>query len=484
MSIKTIKKKVKKGSPAKIHKKLNQGFKTVKLYGNSTLEYYYVNAFVGTPPQRQSLILDTGSSLTAFPCEKCKEGNCGKHSEPFFNTKASSTYKIFKKGEKFSSYQCYDTSQQNICKFSISYTEDYKNSLWGENFTDKVQFGLKLDDDSSPGPHQDLNPITMLMGCTMNEPPMFKTQYANGIMGISTLSDSEFSPPNLIDLLAQKQPNFNNRKSFSICLGNNGGHFTLGGFNKNKHDKKSLVQKIDFFGSYLVHLNGVYINGYKKYNAMKKKSIELHFDSGTTYIWLPKEILDNMVGFIKKWCKGGKKRCIGEKKWTNQVFCFRSGHNYDSKEVQSIINSYPPVLFDLGTHKRGKMVLYPSEYLVGYPNKAGKGCQVCSAFREARMGNFLIGAEFMKHKDLNFDRDKKIITFVKANCDDKVKMNSMRAVIKNLKKVSSSQIAGATALIGFALFAGLSLVFKFKKRKDKRVSSEGDESEFELVNTP
>ncbi len=40
----------------------------VKIYGNDTLQYYYMNLMVGNPPQQQSVIIDTGSDTTAFPC--------------------------------------------------------------------------------------------------------------------------------------------------------------------------------------------------------------------------------------------------------------------------------------------------------------------------------------------------------------------------------------------------------------------------------
>lgn len=40
----------------------------MKVYGDAKLGYYYINIFVGSPPQRQSVIIDTGSWITAFPC--------------------------------------------------------------------------------------------------------------------------------------------------------------------------------------------------------------------------------------------------------------------------------------------------------------------------------------------------------------------------------------------------------------------------------
>ena len=42
----------------------------VKIHGNDTLQYYYMNLMVGNPPQQQSVIIDTGSETTAFPCSR------------------------------------------------------------------------------------------------------------------------------------------------------------------------------------------------------------------------------------------------------------------------------------------------------------------------------------------------------------------------------------------------------------------------------
>lgn len=48
---------------------------TALLYGNIDLGYYYVNIYAGTPPQKQSLIVDTASHITTFPCTLCT--SCG-----------------------------------------------------------------------------------------------------------------------------------------------------------------------------------------------------------------------------------------------------------------------------------------------------------------------------------------------------------------------------------------------------------------------
>jgi hypothetical protein len=65
----------------------------IPVYGNASLGYYYVNLYVGTPPQEQSVIIDTGSGQLAVPCSKCT--SCGRrHIHPPFDIMKSKTNKI------------------------------------------------------------------------------------------------------------------------------------------------------------------------------------------------------------------------------------------------------------------------------------------------------------------------------------------------------------------------------------------------------
>lgn len=50
---------------------------------------HFVYIFVGTPRQRQSMIIDTGSHITAFPCVGCAQ--CGTHTDKYFDPRASTT---------------------------------------------------------------------------------------------------------------------------------------------------------------------------------------------------------------------------------------------------------------------------------------------------------------------------------------------------------------------------------------------------------
>lgn len=66
-----------------------------KLYGNSTdLQYFYSNVFVGSAKQKEALIIDTGSGITAFPCKQsCR--SCGNHINEYFDLDNSATKKVY-----------------------------------------------------------------------------------------------------------------------------------------------------------------------------------------------------------------------------------------------------------------------------------------------------------------------------------------------------------------------------------------------------
>lgn len=61
---------------------------TLSVYGNASLGYYYVTIFVGHPPQKQSVIIDTGSGQLALPCNKCTGCNPKHIDTPFDMTKS------------------------------------------------------------------------------------------------------------------------------------------------------------------------------------------------------------------------------------------------------------------------------------------------------------------------------------------------------------------------------------------------------------
>ena len=103
---------------------------------------HYLDLWVGTPPQRQTVIVDTGSSITAFPCSGCD--HCGDnpatgelyHSDEDFDKFKSRTYEQFEcvagqQGKqnvmcplgvcRSSNPQVADSDQ--VCQMAVSYAE-------------------------------------------------------------------------------------------------------------------------------------------------------------------------------------------------------------------------------------------------------------------------------------------------------------------------------------------------------------------------
>ena len=71
---------------------------------------HFAYLYVGGPTkQRASVIVDTGSHHTAFPCVGC---NCGVHMNPFYNPSISNSARIVK---------C--NNQKERCRFSQAYSE-------------------------------------------------------------------------------------------------------------------------------------------------------------------------------------------------------------------------------------------------------------------------------------------------------------------------------------------------------------------------
>lgn len=89
---------------------------TTSLYGNSTdLEYFYVQATLGSHRQPQALILDTGSSLAAVPClDFCTEASCGDHINELYDFSRSTSGKLLSCRDKEYSCRCIDGDK---CQF-------------------------------------------------------------------------------------------------------------------------------------------------------------------------------------------------------------------------------------------------------------------------------------------------------------------------------------------------------------------------------
>ena len=82
---------------------------------------HYLDVLVGTPPQRQTVIVDTGSGVTAFPCASCN--NCGEsyHTDGYFVEADSSTFQKLDCDSPCFRGRCSGSGSTQICRISMSY---------------------------------------------------------------------------------------------------------------------------------------------------------------------------------------------------------------------------------------------------------------------------------------------------------------------------------------------------------------------------
>ncbi len=153
--------------------------RNVELFGNNTLGYYYIEAYVGTPPQKKALILDTGSHLTIFPCSGCYA--CRNHLYKIFDSRKSSTFELVNPQKNYFDCKCNIVDRADKCKFTQAYTEgsEYQGFYAIDNFV----FENELNQSGTDLKH--------VFGCAMKETNLFYSQEVDGIIGFGVSGQSK-----------------------------------------------------------------------------------------------------------------------------------------------------------------------------------------------------------------------------------------------------------------------------------------------------
>ncbi|CAL8101601.1 unnamed protein product [Prunus armeniaca] len=102
--------------------------------------YYSTRVWIGTPPQKFALIVDTGSSVTYVPCSDCQR--CGSHQDPRFQPNSSSTYQLVK-----CNANCNCDEEGSKCTYKRQYAEGVEkgSSSIGVLGEDIISFGNEIE---------------------------------------------------------------------------------------------------------------------------------------------------------------------------------------------------------------------------------------------------------------------------------------------------------------------------------------------------
>ena len=364
-----------------------------KVYGNTTdLNYYFINMQVGLPPVKQSLIVDTGSQLTAIPCgSKCP--TCGSHSNVFYELKNES------KIVQCDNFYCKENpigkcSSDNKCMFYNKYAEE--STLEGFFFEEYINFGL--DENVGKGGN-------VIMGCTTKESNLFYEQMADGIMGLGN-SDMSFT-----SMLSQRKIIPDN--IFSLCLSNSEGYFSLGKyFNWTNLEEMKNTTLLNYQNKYGANLTLIIVNYTGDYITINK-DIHTIIDSGSTLSMLPRDIFDQ---FNKLFLKNCNNETICNSHYINDELgaCIRFVPKRRFDHYRALI-TMPNISFVFENHTLYDLTSDEYYYYLNYKNRT---VDLCTGFGVWNKSMILLGSNFMHEHNIAFNKRTNVISFARSNCWD------------------------------------------------------------------
>ncbi|KAI4327389.1 hypothetical protein L6164_019858 [Bauhinia variegata] len=346
--------------------------------------YYTTRLWIGTPPQKFALIVDTGSTVTYVPCSTCEQ--CGRHQDPRFNPDLSSTYQPVK-----CSLDCNCDDERKQCVYERQYAEMSTSS------------GVLGEDIVSFGNQSEITPQHAVFGCETIETGDLYSQHADGIMG---LGRGDLS---IVDQLVEKNVIGD---SFSLCYGGmdvGGGAMVLGGISPpsdmaftNSNPARSPYYNIELKE---IHVAGKRLPLEPKVFDGKHGTV---LDSGTTYAYLPESAFLAFKDAIMKELKSFK-QIHGPDPNYNDI-CFSGAGN----DVSQLSKSFPVV--DMVFENGQKLPLSPENYLFRHSKVRGAYC--LGIFQNGKDPTTLLGGIVVRNTLVMYDRQHTKIGFWKTNCSE------------------------------------------------------------------
>ncbi|XP_059659326.1 aspartic proteinase 36-like [Cornus florida] len=346
--------------------------------------YYTTRIWIGTPPQKFALIVDTGSTVTYVPCSTCEQ--CGRHQDPKFQPEISSSYEPVK-----CNIDCNCDSERVQCVYERQYAEMSSSS------------GVLGEDVISFGNQSELRPQRAVFGCENVETGDIYSQHADGIMG---LGRGDLS---VVDQLVEKGVISD---SFSLCYGGmhvGGGAMVLG----------ELSPPADMVFTHSDPLRSPYYNIELKAIHVAGKPLSLNprvfdgkhgsvLDSGTTYAYLPEAAFVAFKDAIFKELHS-LKPIPGPDPNYNDI-CFSGAES----DVSQLSKTFPIVDMVFGNGQ--KLSLSPENYLFQHSKVHGAYC--LGVFQNGKDPTTLLGGIIVRNTLVTYDREHEKIGFWKTNCSE------------------------------------------------------------------
>lgn len=449
--------------------------------GGPEYMYYFAKLFVGTPPMEQSAIIDTGSDTLAFPCDHCKPGDCGSHQDPRFHSKDSKSFQFDIDCSLRIPYH-----NHNVCQFIKSYAEG--SSLLGFLADDYVKFknSQRIHDIKLSQLNSHLKKDIRLkaeFGCTTKETGLFKTQYADGILGLDQTST-------FIESVEAKNSGAHEKvMSFGLCFHSTGGIMSVDLRDKHGDNEKHhilnrpasrldhpLVLDWDRSSNYYEVRASHFSFGSKgsTYSEIKDlPPVNIMIDSGTTFSHFPDKYIKRILEDLNSYCRGEVSRCG---RIPNAVFnqdsCLelkQPDANY--KNEHELLATFPEIRIHFGSDEK-TYILYPKNYFYKEfeddEERIHKNIvRLCFCLKGEEEGRIILGAFSMIDNYFYFDRLTKQLKIYKENCYLRAatllkKDRILSAKMPLIAQRSYIRIGLGTGIVLLALYA----LNRFKKGND------------------
>ncbi|KAK6587755.1 AT hook motif [Cryptosporidium xiaoi] len=358
--------------------------------------YYSVNIYIGTPPQKQSLIIDMGSSQISVSCSTCY--NCAIHDYPPFDLIKSNS----------GSWCNNQEFGVDFCKYTHQFGEG--SIISGRYFSDVLSFNngkkeYKLRDRSYFKYD--------FIGCNEFETKHFLKQNANGIIGIGLKKN--IHGYNIVTVILESAKRILGTSSknmvISLCLLVDGGTMNIGEFNEeiiegnqtrdiNKENNIYWIPLVTPSNFYNIYFEEIILNTENNDEKVYRDKISAIIDVGSTFTYLPKKLFNSLINKFSQICNR-----------TNNIeldVCIILNNSFCWKNLSKIYNTLPVIKIKF----RGQNQIINWEYQSYlYSNENNLWCLGIREQNVVQMNSIIFGISFLMNKQIILDPSKRRIGF-------------------------------------------------------------------------